>query len=138
MKLAIIKKWNISLGFCDNLDINKYKEYLQKKNFVIYTFNNGYVWEDFLDFLEIYKYLNNNLPVQRNLILDRYDFKVVKEYTFIERSFCNINYKFETFIAKCKKYYSQKINFYKKMKSPKLIMNRQIYGKKIKFKFKNV
>jgi hypothetical protein len=149
MKLAIIKKWNTSFGYYDveqnsvtnELDINKCKQYLKKKNFIIYSQSNcNYsrnINEVFLDFLEIYKTLNNSRSVLLNSVIGRYDIKIVKEYTFLERSFCNINYSFENFIAKCKKYYSQKLNYHKQIKSPKLILNRQIYGKQFKFKFNN-
>lgn len=152
MKLAIIKQWNTSFGYYDveqnsvtnELDINKCKQYLKKKNFIIYSLshcsNSWYLSENFLDLLEIYKKLkHNSIPMNSVLMnsMGGYDIKIVKEYTFIERSFCNINYSFEYFIAKCKKYYSQKLNYYKQIQSPKLILNRQIYGKPFKFKFNN-
>ena len=143
MNLAIIKKWNTSFGYYDveqnsvtnELDINKCKQYLKKKFFIIYSLNqNDYINDDFLEFLEIYKALNHSRSVLINSIND-YDIKIVNEYTFLERSFCNINYSFENFIAKCKKYYSQKLNYYNQIKSPKSILNRQIYDKQYKFKF---
>jgi len=145
MNLAIIKKWNTSFGYYDveqnsvtnELDINKCKQYLKKKFFIIYSLNqNDYINDDFLEFLEIYKALNHSRSVLINSIND-YDIKIVNEYTFLERSFCNINYSFENFIAKCKKYYSQKLNYYNQIKSPKSILNRQIYDKQYKFKFNN-
>jgi len=145
MNLAIIKKWNTSFGYYDveqnsvtnELDINKCKQYLKKKFFIIYSLNqNDYINDDFLEFLEIYKALNHSRSVLINSI-NYYDIKIVNEYTFIERSFCNINYNFENFIAKCKKYYSQKLKYYNQIKSPKSILNRQIYGKQFKFKFNN-
>ena len=100
MNLAIIKKWNTSFGYYDveqnsvtnELDINKCKEYLKKKYLIIYSLNqNGYINDDFLEFLEIYKALNHSRSVLINSIND-YDIKIVNEYTFIERSFCNIFY----------------------------------------------
>ena len=145
MNLAIIKKWNTSFGYYDveqnsvtnELDINKCKQYLKKKFLIIYSLNqNDYINDDFLEFLEIYKALNHSRSVLINSIND-YDIKIVNEYTFLERSFCNINYSFENFIAKCKKYYSQKLNYYNQIKSPKSILNRQIYDKQYKFKFNN-
>ena len=145
MNLAIIKKWNTSFGYYDveqnsvtnELDINKCKQYLKKKFFIIYSLNqNDYINDDFLEFLEIYKALNHSRSVLINSIND-YDIKIVNEYTFLERSFCNINYSFENFIAKCKKYYSQKLNYYNQIKSPKSILNRQMYDKQYKFKFNN-
>ena len=151
MKLAIIKKWNTSYGdydiennYSNHLDKIKCRNYFQKKNFVIYSLNETIDNdENLLDFLEIYdklKYENSlisRVPVRSNRTINsNYKLKFVRDYYFKERSFCNVNYHFEYFIKKCKKYYSKKLKYYEEMKSPKKLLHRQIHGKS-KFYFNN-
>ena len=153
MQLAIIQKWNEAFGYCDiqmnpefnynENNFNKYINYLKRKNFVTYLWNRDEdgVEQTVLDFISLFEYLNSvqlRVPVRRARNYNRkYKLYVVREYTFADRNFCYINQHFESFISKCKKYYSQKIKYYNKMKSPKMILNRQ-YGKTYKFHFNNV
>ena len=154
MQLAITQQWNESFGYCDiqmnpefnynENNLSKYINYLKRKNFVTYLWNrdDDGVEQTLLDFMTLYKYLNTvrlRVPVRRarNNHQHKYHIYIVRNYRFADRDFCSINQHFELFISKCKKYYSQKINFYNKMKSPKLILNRQ-YGNRFKFYFNNV
>ena len=151
MKLAIIQQWDISLGYYDlefqtnnysQNDIYNYINYLKKKYFVIYNWNRDEdgIEQTVKEFIHLLKYLNNvqlRVPVRRSLSSSnnkKYKLKIIKEYQYANRDFCLINYSFERFIKKCKKYYSQKLAYYK---SPKSLLYREIYGK-YNFKFNNV
>jgi len=152
MKLAIVQQWDKTFGYYDiemnsNIDnnennLNKYISYLKKKKFVIYDWNRDDEddnWDTIFDFISLFEYLNNvrlRVPVRISLRQSnkKYELKIIKEYKFADRDFCLINNSFEYFIKKCKKYYSQKLTYFK---SPKSHFYRQIYGK-FNFKFKNV
>jgi hypothetical protein len=127
MKLAIIKKWDTSFDG-DTRNIRSSVDYLKTKNFIIYSWHidneNDVVIEDFKEFISIYNYIKKGH--------DNYKLTIINDYNYINRDFCNVNYNFEHFLKKCKKYYATKIRFYK---SPKSHLYRQIYGK---FKFNNV
>ena len=151
MKLAIIQQWDTSLGYNDmefqsnnynEYNIEYYINYLKKKYFVVYNWNRDEdgIEQTVEEFIHLLKYLNNvqlRLPVRRSLQFPpnkKYKIKIIKEYQYANRDFCLINHSFENFIKKCKKYYSQKLNYYK---SPKSLLYRNIYGK-YNFNFKNV
>tara|TARA_B100000795_G_C22731918_1_gene411708 strand:- start:700 stop:1089 length:390 start_codon:yes stop_codon:yes gene_type:complete len=129
MKLAIIKKWDTSFDG-DTRNIRSSINYLNTKNFIIYSWNinggNDVFVEDFKEFISIYNYIK-----KQN---DNYKLTIINDYNYIDRDFCNVNYNFEYFLKKCKKYYSQKLNYYK---SPKSIIYRQRCGQ-FSFKFNNV
>ena len=129
MKLAIIQKWNTTFGG-NTQNIHSSINYLSTKNFIIYSWHinggNDVFVEDFKEFISIYNYVKKQK--------DNFKLKIINEYKFVNRDFCSINISFEYFIKKCKKYYSQKLNYYK---SPKSIIYRQQYGQ-FSFKFNNV
>ena len=121
MKLAIIKTWDTTLdSYCSRTPLINY---FKTKNFVIYSWcrDEDGVEQTFSDFLEIYCYVKNQ---------GDYKLKIINDYNYNNRDFCNIIYNFEKFIKKCKKYYSKKIAYYK---SPNAHLYRQRYGN-----FKNV
>lgn len=151
MKLAIIKNWDESFGYYDieintetnsnENNINKYINYLKKKNFVVYNWNRDEdgIEQSVFDFINLFNYLNNfrlRVPVRRSTHQNnnKYKLKIINEYKYSNRNFCSINNSFEYFIKKCKKYYSQKLAYFN---SPKSHLYRQIYGN-FNFKFKNV
>ena len=121
MKLAIIKKWDTSFDG-DTRNIRSSVDYLKTKNFIIYSWHieggNDVFVEDFKEFISIYNYIKKEH--------DNYKLTIINDYNYINRDFCNVNYHFENFLKKCKKYYATKIRFYK---SPKSHLYRQIYGK---------
>lgn len=154
MNLAITQQWDESFGYYDiqmNFDINydennlsKYINYFKKKKFVTYIWNRDEdgIEQTVFDFILLFEYLNSaqlRVPIRTDYdnYQNKYKLYIVREYTFVDRNFCSINQNFEMFISKCKKYYSQKLNYCKQIQSPKLILNRQIYGKPFKFKFNN-
>tara|TARA_B110000208_G_C11742723_1_gene420533 strand:+ start:1062 stop:1397 length:336 start_codon:yes stop_codon:yes gene_type:complete len=110
MKIGISVKWNEDYGY----DFSEVKllNYLKKKNFVIYSLD---------DFEEITLEELIKIP----FVIQDYKINIFKLYEYQERTFCNINYSFLNFQNKCKKYYRDKINFYK---NPKNLIHRQIFG----------
>mgnify|MGYP005636916411 FL=1 len=104
MNLHFIRNWNEEYGYSN--DEEKYVKYFKKKKFVIYSFENNEI-HDYNEWL--------------------YDEVFIgKSYIFKERTFCNINYSFLHFQKKCKKYYKDRINFYK---NPKNLISRQLFAK---------
>tara|TARA_B110000967_G_C18779888_1_gene507694 strand:- start:465 stop:788 length:324 start_codon:yes stop_codon:yes gene_type:complete len=104
MNLHLIQNWNEEFGYLN--DEEKYVNYLRKKKFIIYSFESDEIHEmdDYVQF-------------------DYNNVMFGKSYTFKDREFCNINYSFLNFQKKYKKYYKDKINFYK---NPKTLMLRQM------------
>ena len=139
MKLAIVQTWDESFGY-NGVEINsaiddgnqfdKYINYLKKKKFVIYSWDRDEesFEQTLFDFIHLFNYMNNTSRRKK------YKLNIIKEYKFDLRYFCTINKHFEYFIKKCKKYYSQKLKYFK---SPKSIIYRQQFGN-YNFKFKNV
>ena len=151
MKLAIIQKWDETLGFHgylsriqnvyseENINNIKYLNYFKKKKFVVYSWDKHDDDTSYEEFIVLFHHLNNirmRVPVRRanNPIIKKYKLQIIKEYNYSLRDFCSTNYSFEYFIKKCKKYYSQKLAYYK---SPKSLLYRKIYGK-YNFKLNNV
>tara|TARA_B100000795_G_scaffold269003_1_gene257173 strand:+ start:6818 stop:7195 length:378 start_codon:yes stop_codon:yes gene_type:complete len=114
MKLTIISKWHKSFGLSKNeIPQNEsfnYIKYMENKNIIIYSYTGNLI--EFISLYDEIKKMSNT-----SIYL-----KITTEYTFLNRDFCNINYNFENFIKKCKRYYSQKLSYYK---SPKTIVSRQ-------------
>jgi len=108
MNIGIISKWNENFGYV--FSEIKYLNYFKKKSFVIYALDN---FED-ISFEELIK-----IPI----VMRNYEIHFFKIYSFKERSFCNINYSFLHFQKKCKKYYKDKIDFYK---NPRNLIKRQL------------
>ena len=63
--------------------------------------------------------------IKIQLVMQNYKIGFFKMYTFQDRAFCNINYSFLHFQKKCKKYYKNKLDFYK---NPRNLYHRQLYG----------
>lgn len=151
MELAIIRNWDESFGYYDveaNDDIhsNEYSiqkciNYMKRKHFIVYSWDDEdefWAENELISFIHLYKHLVNTelrVPVRRAIYRRKKNYKlcVVKKYIFASRTFCSINLSFIRFINKCKKYYSQKIAYYKK---PKSLIYRQTYGN-YNFKFNN-
>jgi hypothetical protein len=149
MKLAIVQNWNESFGYYD-VEINsaidnqfdKYINYLKKKRFVIYSWNRDEesFEQTLFDFIHLFNYMNNiqyrvsTRITYNTLHQNKYKLSIIKEYKFALRDFCSINLHFEYFLKKCKKYYSQKLKYYK---SPNSMIYRQRFGI-FNFKFNNV
>tara|TARA_B100001093_G_scaffold495830_1_gene540743 strand:- start:10229 stop:10687 length:459 start_codon:yes stop_codon:yes gene_type:complete len=150
MELAIIHNWNERFGYYDvevnddfqsnDYNIQKCVNYMKRKKFIIYSW--GWaplcVENELINFIDLYKDLVNielRVPVRRvnRNSRKKYRLCVVKKYVFASRTFCTVNLSFIQFIQKCKKYYSQKLAYYKQ---PKSLIYRQTYGK-YNFKFNN-
>ena len=125
----ISQKWSSNFGFDD--DEVSYINYMATKNFVIAmkdtreycqslgidNYQENCTTEDIFN---LYHEINNDrLPYQVKIF-------VGKCYYYRERMFCRKNKSFENFISKVKKYYANKINCYKSIKS---LNYRRIHGK---------
>ena len=146
MKLAIVQNWDESFGYYDNEmnlvygcnehNLNKFISYLKKKKFITYSWERDEdgIEQTVFDFIKLFNYLNNVQTIVPFGDSKKFKINIIKKYNFSNRDFCSINISFEYFIKKCKKYYFQKLNYYK---SPKSIIYRQRFGR-FGFKFNNV
>ena len=119
--LVITIKWNESFGF-DNSDL-LYTNYMKTKDFVILEKDNEFCSTQ--ELIEMLKDMQLNpqnysdVDFQPRIVVNR-------TYFFKDRMFCTNNKSFEKFISKVKRYYQNKLKFYK---NPRMLMNRSLTGK---------
>jgi hypothetical protein len=119
-KIALCCKWNATnhgLIF-EERDNNKLINYLQTKLFVHYVFGERSDWDDYESYYPI-----SEQDSSLHYIL------IKRTYEFADRTFAVKHNGFDKFIKLWRKYCINKMNRYKNVRN---LLNRQIFGRRIR------
>lgn len=124
MDLSLICNWDEKYGYDENE--TKFLKYFKQKKFVVCCYDSDNdVYDAYDDTYNDDTYLDTLgcfMEIAKNSKLTPL---FINKYHFNNRTFCNINYAFLKFQIKCKRYYQNRMKYYK---NPRNLITRQITG----------
>tara|TARA_B100001057_G_C22619377_1_gene859850 strand:+ start:197 stop:598 length:402 start_codon:yes stop_codon:yes gene_type:complete len=128
LSLALSTKWDENMGIESHeiaaKSLMKYKKYIVD----VYTYDDIPEDEEYVNFYGSEMLWVTGITEQKlwNESVDKkFELNIYKIYTFNDRIFGIESHAFKSFISRVKKYYSEKLKFYK---NPRNILLRQLTG----------